>query len=167
MDHSQFIVSKHTPGYNYTKDIMIKRYEHTQVGYFIIVAIVAAMVAIGIILATTGVNLIAIAVLVVLAVALVLFPSLTVVIREEELLVQFGPGVIRKRFKLNEIESCQAVKNPWYYGWGIRLTPHGMLLRVSGLHAVQIKLITGKEYLIGTDVPQELEEAIRQAISYR
>ena len=125
------------------------------------------MVAIGIILANTGVNRIAIVVLVVLAVALVLFPSLTVIIREEELLVQFGPGVIRKRFKLNEIESCQAVKNPWYYGWGIRLTPQGMLFRVSGFHAVQIKLITGKEYLIGTDVPQELEEAIRQAISHR
>ena len=145
---------------------MIKRYEHTQVGYFIIVAIVVAMVAIGIILAITGFNLIAIAVLVVLAVALVLFPSLTVVIWEEELVVQFGPGVIRKRFKLNEIESCRVVRNPWYYGWGIRLTPHGILFRVSGFHAVQIKLITGKEYLIGTDVPQELEEAIIQTISY-
>jgi len=131
------------------------------------VAIVAAMVAIEIILANTGVNWIAIAVLIVLAVALVLFPSLTVAIQEEELLVQFGPGVIRKRFKLSEIESCQAVKNPWYYGWGIRQTPQGMLFRVSGLNAVQIKLITGKEYLIGTDVPQELEEAIRQAIGYR
>ena len=130
-------------------------------------AIVAAMVAIGIILATTGINWIAIAALVVLGVALVLFPSLTVVIREEELLVQFGSGVIRKRFRLNEIESCQAIRNPWYYGCGIRLTPRGMLFRVSGFHAVQIKLITGKEYLIGTDVPQELEEAIRQAISYR
>jgi len=146
---------------------MVKRYEHTQVGYFVIVAIVAVMVAIGIILATTDVNLIAIAVMVVLAVVLVLFPSLTAVIREEELLVQFGPGVVRKRFKLNEIESCQAVKIPWYYGWGIRLTPHGMMWRVSGFHAVQIRLITGKEYLIGTDAPQELEEAIRQAISYR
>ncbi|MHC1578875.1 MAG: hypothetical protein ACXQTH_03975 [Dehalococcoidia bacterium] len=146
---------------------MVKRYEHTQVGYFIIVAIVLAMVGIGIILATTGVNWIAIAVQVVLAVALVLFPSLTVVIREEQLLVQFGPGVIRKGFKLSDIESCQAVENPWYYGWGIRSTPHGMLFRVSGLRAVQIRLITGKEYLIGTDVPQELEEAIRQATSYR
>ena len=146
---------------------MIKHYEHTQVGYFIIVAIVAAMVAIGIILANTGINWIAIAVLVVLAVVLVLFPSLTVVIRGEELLVQFGPGVIRKRFKLNEIESCQAVENPWYYGWGIRSTPDGMLFRVSGFHAVRIRLITGRTYLIGTDVPQELEEAIRQAVSYR
>ena len=145
---------------------MNKHYEHTQIGYFIIVGIVVAMVAIGIILTTTGVNLIAIVVLAVLAVALVLFPSLTVVISEEELLVQFGPGIVRKRFKLNEIESCQAVKSPWYYGCGIRLTPHGMLFRVSGFHAVRIKLITGKKYLIGTDVPQELEEAIRQTISY-
>ncbi len=146
---------------------MVKRYEHTQVGYLIIVAVVAAMVAIGIILATAGINWIAIGVLVVLAVALVLFSSLTVLIWHEELEVRFGPGLIRKRFKLNEIESCQVVKNPWYYGWGIRLTPHGMLFRVSGFHAVEIKLITGKKYLIGTDVPQELEEAIREAINSR
>ena len=146
---------------------MTKRYEHTQVGYVIIVAIVVAMVAVGIILSGTGTNFIAIGVLVVLAVALVSFCSLTVVISEEQLSVQLGPGVIRKRFRLNEIESCQAVRSPWYYGWGIRLTPHGMLFRVSGFHAVHIKLVTGKEYLIGTDAPQELEEAVGQAISYR
>ena len=145
---------------------MIKRYEHTQVGYFIIVAIVAAMVAIGIIMTNAGVNWIATTVLVVLAVIVVLFHSLTVVISGEELVVQFGPGVIRRRFKLNEIESCQTVRIPWYYGWGIRLTPDGMVFRVSGFHAIQIKLRTGKKYLIGTDVPQELEEAIRQAMSY-
>jgi len=146
---------------------MIKRYEHTQFGYFITIAIVAAMVAIGIIMADMGVNWIAATVLVVLAVIVVLFHRLMVVISEEELVVQFGPGVIRKRFKLKEISSCQVVKIPWYYGWGIRATPQGMVFRVSGFHAVQIKLTTGKEFLIGTDVPQELEEAIRQAISHR
>ena len=144
---------------------MIKRYEHTQVGYLIIVVIVAAMVLIGIILANTGMNWIAIGVLVVLAVVLVLFPSLTVVIREEELEVRFGPGTIRKRFKLEEIESWRVVKIPWYYGWGIRLTPHGMLFRVSGFHAVEIKLRTGKKFLIGTDVPQELEQVISNTAS--
>ena len=144
---------------------MINRYEHTQVGYVIIVAIVAVMVLIGIILATAGINWIAIAVLVIIAIALALFPSLTVVIQEEELEVRFGSGVIRKRFKLNEIESCQTVKIPWYYGWGIRMTPQGLLFRVSGFNAVDIKLRTGKRFRIGTDVPQELEEAIRQAIS--
>ena len=149
------------------KDIMVKRYEHTQVGYFIVVAIVAAMVAIGIIMANAGVNWIATTVLVVLAVIVVLFHRLTIAINGEELVVQFGPGAIRKRFKLNEIESCEAVRIPWYYGWGIRSTPDGMVFRVSGFHAIQIKLKTGKKFLIGTDVPQELEEAIRQAISYR
>jgi hypothetical protein len=144
---------------------MTKRYEHTQVGYLIIVAIAAAMVAIGIILAVSGINVIAIAVLAVLAVALVLFPSQTVTIEEEELIVQLGPGAIRKRFRLNDIQTCQVIGIPWYYGWGIRLTPRGMLFRVSGLHAVHIKLVSGKEYVIGTDVPQELEEAINHSIS--
>jgi hypothetical protein len=146
---------------------MGKRYEHTQVGYVIIVGIVAAMVGIGIILAKEGGNWIAIAVLVVLAVVLALFHRLTVVINEEEIIVQFGPGLIRKRFKLDQIESCRAVRIPWYYGWGIRATPQGMVFRVSGFDAVQVRLITGREYLIGTDVPQELEEAITQAISRR
>ncbi len=144
---------------------MIKRYEHTQVGYLIIAAMAAVMVLIGVVLANAGINWTAIGVLVVIAVALVLFSSLTVIIREDGLEVRFGPGLIRKRFKLNEIESCQAVKNPWYYGWGIRLTPHGWLYRVSGFDAVEIKLIMGKKFRIGTDTPQELEEAIRQAIT--
>ncbi len=144
---------------------MIKRYEHTQVGYLIITAMAAVMVLIGVILANAGINWIAIGVLVVIAVTLVLFSSLTVVIWEEELEVRLGPGPIRKRFKFNEIESCQGVKNHWYYGWGIRLTPHGILYNVSGFYAVEIKLTTGKKYRIGTDVPQELELAIRQAIS--
>jgi len=144
---------------------MTKRYEHTQVGYLIIATMAAVMVLIGVVLANAGINWIAIAVLVIIAVALVLFSSLTVVIWEEELEVRFGPGPIRKRFKLNEIESCQVVKNRWYYGWGIHLTPHGVLFNVSGFHAVEIKLRTGKKFRIGTDVPQELEEAIRQAIN--
>ncbi|MFC1874337.1 hypothetical protein ACFLYX_03440 [Chloroflexota bacterium] len=143
---------------------MTKRYEHTQVGYLIIAVMAAVMVWIGFVLTNTGLNWIAVGVLVVIAVALVLFSSLTVVIWEEELEARFGLGPIRKRFKLNDIESCQVVKNHWYYGWGIRLTPHGVLYNVSGFNAVEIKLRTGEKFRIGTDVPQELEKAIRQAI---
>ena len=64
---------------------MTKRYEHTQVGYLIIVSLVAAMVLISIILAYKSFNWIAIAVLIVLVVALSLFRSLTVSISEETL----------------------------------------------------------------------------------
>ena len=144
---------------------MIKQYEHTQVGYLIIFAMVTTMVLIGVILATSGLNWIAVVVLVIIAMALVLFSSLTVVIWEEELEVRFGPGLVRKRIGLAEIESCKIVKNRWYYGWGIRLTPHGVLYNVSGFHAVEIKLRTGKQFRIGTDVPQELEAAIQNALS--
>ena len=144
---------------------MIKHYEHTQVGYLIIAVMAAVMVLIGIVLAKAGINWVAIGVLVLIAALLVLFSSLTVVIREEELEVRFGPGPIRKRFKLNEIESCKVVKNHWYNGWGIRLIPHGILYNVSGFWAVEIKLRTGKQYRIGTDAPQELEAAIQKALS--
>ncbi len=144
---------------------MIKHYEHTQVGYLIIVAMAAVMVMIGIVLANAGINWIAIGVLILIAVLLVLFSSLTVVIWEEELEVRFGPGLIHKRFKLNGIESCKVVKNHWYNGWGIRLIPHGILYNVSGFYAVEIKLRTGKQYRIGTDVPQELEAAIQRSLS--
>ena len=146
---------------------MVERYRHTQVGYLIIATMAAVMVWIGVVLANSGINWTAIGGLVVIAVALVFFSSLTVVIGEDEVEARFGPGPIRKRFKLNEIESCQAVRNHWYYGWGIRLTPHGVQYTVSGLDAVEIKLRTGKKFRIGTDVPQELEEAIRQAITSR
>jgi hypothetical protein len=144
---------------------MIKNYEHTQVGYLIIAVMATVMVMIGIILAKAGINWIAIGVLIIIALALVLFSSLTVVIWEDELEVRFGPGLVHKRWKLNEIESCKVVKNHWYYGWGIRLTPHGILYNVSGFYAVEIKLITGKKYRIGTDVPQELEAAIQSSLS--
>ncbi len=146
---------------------MIEHYRHTQVGYLIITAMAVVMVLIGVVLANIGINGIAIGVLVVIVVALVLFSSLTVVIREDEIEVRFGPGLISKRFRLNEIESCQIVRNHWYYGWGIRLTSHGVLYSVSGFDAVEIKLRTGKKFRIGTDVPQELEGAIRQAITAR
>jgi hypothetical protein len=94
----------------------------------------------------------------------VLFATLTVVIEGDVLRIRFGPGVIRKNFYLNGVESCHIVKNPWYYGWGIHLTPHGGLYNVSGSYAVEIKMKTGKKYRISTDVPDDLETAIRQSM---
>ena len=101
---------------------------------------------------------------VVLAILAVLFGTLTAVIRDDTLEIRFGPGPIRKRFSLRDIESCQAVRNHWYWGWGIRLTPHGWLYNVSGLDAVEIRMKTGKKYRIGTDVPRKLERAILESL---
>ncbi len=56
------------------------------------------------------------------------------------------------------------MSNRWYYGWGIRLTPHGRLYNLSGLEAVEVQLNTGKKFRIGTDEPDALVRALRAAI---
>jgi hypothetical protein len=63
-------------------------------------------------MAIYGFDWISFAVLIILRVCLVLFATLTVVIEKDVLEVRFGPGVIRKKFLLKDIESCQIVKNP-------------------------------------------------------
>lgn len=141
----------------------MERYRHTQIGYFIIVVLLAACVGIAILSSVQGMHPIATTVLIVLGVCVLLFCTLTVVIDEEFIRISFGPGLIRKRFPLKEVRSCRIVKNAWYYGWGIHMTPHGTLYNVSGLDAVEVKLGDGRQFRIGTDVPQELERAIRQA----
>ena len=100
-----------------------------------------------------------------LAVSLLLFSILTVKVDGEEVSVRFGVGLIRKRFPLSEIESHSAVRNPWYYGWGLRRTPIGWLYNVSGLEAVEITLKDGRKVRIGTDDPTGLDAAIGAALS--
>lgn len=143
---------------------MIKPYKHTQIGYLTIIALAIGLLFIACLMAAYGFNWIAFAVLIISGACLVLFATLTVVIKEDVLEIRFGPGVIRKKFPLKDIESCRVVKNPWYYGWGIRLTPHGWLYNVSGFYAVEIKMKAGKKYRIGADVPNDLEKVIRQTI---
>jgi hypothetical protein len=88
-----------------------------------------------------------------------LFDSLTVRVSHDLVEISFGIGIIRKQFDVGNIRRASVVKNKWYYGWGIRLTPHGWLYNVSGLDAVEILMDNGKQYRIGTDQPNELENA--------
>jgi len=99
----------------------------------------------------------------ILAVLLILFHSLTATIDERELLVSFGPGLIRKRFCLAEIQGASQVRNRWYYGWGIRLTPSGWMYNVSGYDAVELELASGKRFRVGTDDAKGLIAALEKA----
>ncbi len=89
------------------------------------------------------------------------FRALDVTVDRETLEVRFGP--IRKRLPVGDIREAAAVRNRWYYGFGIRWTPHGWLWNVSGLDAVEIGLANGKSFRIGTSEPQRLAAAIREA----
>ena len=96
---------------------------------------------------------------------LALFHSLTVRVSRDEVMLCFGAGLIRKRFKTGDIHGARAVKNHWINGWGIHMIRGGWLYNVSGFDAVEILHRSGRRYRIGTDEPQELLAAIELAIS--
>ncbi len=141
---------------------MVKQYQHTQIGYLTIVILSVAFLFILRLMKMNRFNWIGLVVLVILGFCFVLFVALTVIIKDDFLEIRHW--VYKKRFSLKEIASTKIVKNPWYYGWGIRLTPYGWLYNVSGFYAVEITMKNGKSYRIGTDNPNELEQAIRQSI---
>lgn len=99
-------------------------------------------------------------------VVLVLFCVLTVEVNAEEV-VSFGPGLIRRRIRIEEIDTCTPVINKWWFGWGLRIIPGGVMFNVSGLRAVHLTLKNGKQFRIGTDEPERLMEALDNAMSRR
>jgi len=74
--------------------------------------------------------------------------------------VFFGPGLIRRRIPLRRIREVRVVRTPWYYGWGIRLTPTGWLWNVSGLDGVEVQFDDGHRFRVGSDEPNRLSEAL-------
>jgi hypothetical protein len=91
----------------------------------------------------------------------VLFYSMTIRVEDGWLKWHFGPGLIRKKVALPEIESVEPVRNSWVCGWGIHYTGKGgWLYNVSGMEAVQIVMKNGKRFRLGTDEPMALAQAI-------
>ncbi|HEX3419603.1 MAG TPA: hypothetical protein VHT01_00085 [Candidatus Udaeobacter sp.] len=138
------------------------RYEHTQIGHVIIWSLLA-------IILIAGGGLIShhappIIISIILLICLVLLYRLKITIEDETLCASFGPGFIRKRVRLVEIEGCEPIRIRWWYGWGIHLTPYGWLYNVSGFNAVAMTLHDGRKITLGTDDPHGLTAAIRDSI---
>ena len=80
--------------------------------------------------------------------------------------LKYGIGLISLKFKMDEVESLESIKTPWYYGLGIRITPKGILYNIQGLKAVRIHYLKdgkSKKVMIGTDEPEELMKALNSA----
>jgi hypothetical protein len=140
-------------------------YRHTQFGTIQIWATLAAVAVILLSVVLFGGIWIPCIVAAFLLIALGLFGSLTVMVHQDHVLLRFGFfGIIRKSFPLGNITSVTKVKNPWYYGWGIRWTPDGPLYNISGEEGVMLVLADGKKVRIGSDEPEALADAIRRAL---
>jgi len=143
---------------------MTSRYDHTQIGYLTIAMLGGALVLIAALTVLAGFVWIALFAAAIILLCLIIFSTLRVWISGDALEIRLGPGPFGKRFPLRDIRSARTVKNPWYYGWGVRVTPQGWLYNVSGSAAVEIELTNGRKYRIGTDEPGALEAAINREI---
>ena len=144
-------------------------YRHTQVGKITSLAI--AMIVVFTLVLTFTIEseppeliLLPLGFALVMTAVLVCFATLTVEVTGKDVTAKFGPGWIRRRLDLDRIQGVERVRNHWFWGWGIRLTPYGWMFNISGLDAVELTLSNGKRFRIGTDEPRELEEAIRFAL---
>jgi hypothetical protein len=138
-------------------------YKHTQIGYFMIVCgAIALVIALEVFFRKATLTSM-LGGLAAIFVIIGLFATLTVEIRDGLLRFRFGLGLIRKKLKIAEIESCEVVRNPWYYGWGIHATGKGWIYNVSGFEAVEIFMSDGRRLRIGTDEPDLLRKAILTA----
>lgn len=145
------------------------QYEHTQPGTLIRVILgaiflVALTAAFYPILQGREPELPALIPATVLLAVLYLFHALTVQVTSNDIVIAFGPGLIQKSFLIDDLTRSSIVRTRWYHGWGIKKIWGGWLFNVSGFDAVEIEMRSGKIYRIGTDQPQQLHEAISQAI---
>ncbi len=135
-------------------------YRHTQIGWLTltVAGLMALLLGPALYAAEITLGLWGLGAVLVLLVAV--FGSLTVAVDDEQVLVRFGSGLLKKRIPLADVRRFEAVRNPWYYGWGWRLYPGGVLYNVSGLDAVELVLHGGKRLRIGTNEPKELALAL-------
>ncbi len=138
-------------------------YKHTQFGLVTLASLVVSGIVAGYVVYDLQ-DWAGVAVSATILFIVLLFASLTIVVDSEAVRLRFGIGLIRKTFKLSDIESVRVVRNSWLYGWGIRYTPHGWLYNVSGLGAVELLRRDGKKTRIGSDEPEKLAEAISSAM---
>ena len=139
------------------------RYSHRQTGWVMLAAAGAtfAFIALQLTIAPTSFLLIpTFALIVVLA----LFGSLRVTVSDERIELSFGVGLIRKAIPVSSVRAVARARNPWYYGWGIRGLPNGILYNVSGFHAVELTLDDGRRVRIGTDEPDALVGALSKVV---
>jgi hypothetical protein len=145
-------------------------YEHTQPGTLLRIVLGLFVLALGVtaIIFLSGVSreagIIFLLVATLLAFVLLVFHSLMVQVNRNEISLRFGIGIVKKSFSSAEIKTVEQVRNRWFYGWGIKLTPEGWLYSVSGLDAVQIVMQDGRKTRIGTDEPEKLLAAIESVI---
>jgi len=144
-------------------------YEHTQAGWPLRIAFVAASVILIVLAAMPELSQTPTPPLVLVAGAAIsaaigwTWGALTVRIQDDQLQVRFGLGFPRKTVRVADIAAAEITRTTFLEGWGLRRTRRGWLYNVSGFDAVQLRLTNGRSLMVGTDEPRRLKAAIERA----
>lgn len=110
--------------------------------------------------APTGARLTVLVTVLILVASGLTFSSFTVAVGDGRLAWWFGFGLLRKEIPLASIASATPTTTSIVNGWGIHLTTRGWLYNVAGRQAVLVSLHGGKQFLLGTDEPERLTDAL-------
>ena len=143
----------------------MREYKHTQVGYIHVILNGASVLFLGGMIIVSGFELRYFILLIVMVILMTQFSALTVRVGGGAITAQFGVGLISIPIQLSEVQSYAKVRNPWYYGVGIRYTPRGWLYNIYGLSAIELLMKNGKTCRIGTDDSDGLAQAIHHALN--
>jgi hypothetical protein len=98
-----------------------------------------------------------------LAFAILMSFKMTICVDDQYVWFRMGIGFVGKTYELSDILECQIVK---IHSSGVRRFRNGRLYSISGFRAVELKFhSTHKVVRLGTNRPEELCEAINNAIS--
>lgn len=103
--------------------------------------------------------------MVIVLTTLLLFSVLEVAIDSQKLSWRFLPGFIQKSVMLADIVDAKPTRSSFIYGWGIHYTDRGWLYNVSGFGAVHVRMRNGRNFMLGSDEPAALADAINRSRS--
>lgn len=94
------------------------------------------------------------------------FYGLTTKVSPDKITVVFGIGLPRRTIVMNRIKTVEVVNTPWYFGWGIRFIPSGMLYNISGTGGVELRFKDTENVIrIGSKDSRKLKEEITKRIN--
>ncbi|NNC74853.1 MAG: hypothetical protein HKN93_05000 [Acidimicrobiia bacterium] len=135
-------------------------YEKTQIAPPVIPVIVGLMLVlvagVGIISGEWPALVVAVVMAVILVPIAIVFSRLTVTVDDSVAKAAFGFGWPRTSVTLGDVGSARIVRNKWWYGFGIRWYPGGILWNVWGLDAVEFEMREGRNVRLGTDDADQL-----------
>ncbi len=103
----------------------------------------------------------------IIAISLVVahFSRLTVTVDDDAVTVAFGLiGRPHRTIPFSDVVGVQQVRNKWWYGYGVRWIPDGLMYNVQGNDAVELTYANGKKFRIGTDDVEGLLAALSNRI---